>query len=139
MPRTVASHLNNPRGLSPAPGGGLYLAEAGRGGKTCVSGGPEGRVCPGLTGSFDLITKNHVRRSVTGLISVSGPGGLAAEGPVSVSTAPRGAFYGLFGESTHEVPPKGMIPDKLRNKALAQHCRATAALSDHDLPHQSQF
>lgn len=27
----VASHLNNPRGLSPAPGGGLYLAEAGSG------------------------------------------------------------------------------------------------------------
>ncbi len=25
----VAAHLNNPRGLSPAPGGGLYLAEAG--------------------------------------------------------------------------------------------------------------
>ena len=116
----VASHLNNPRGLSPAPGGGLYLAEAGRGGKTCVSGGPEGEACPGLTGSFDLITKNHVKRIVTGLISVSGAGGVAAEGPVSVSTAPRGSFYGLFGTNTHGVPPKGMIPGKVRNKALAQ-------------------
>jgi hypothetical protein len=117
----IASHLNNPRGLSPAPGGGLYLAEAGRGGKTCISGGPEGETCPGLTGSFDLITKNHrVKRIVTGLISASGAGGVAAEGPVSVSRAPRGNFYGLFGLNTHAVPPKGTIPDKLRNAALAQ-------------------
>ena len=116
----VADHLNNPRGLSPAPGGGLYLAEAGRGGKTCVSGGPEGEICPGLTGSFDLITKGHVKRLVTGLISASGAGGTAAEGPVSVSRGPRGTFYGLFGENTHVVPPKGAIPDNVRNKALAQ-------------------
>jgi hypothetical protein len=116
----AADHLNNPRGLSPAPGGGLYLAEAGRGGKTCVSGGPEGESCPGLTGSFDLITKGQVKRIVTGLISVSGAGGVAAEGPVSVSAAPRGTFYGLFGGNTHVVPPKGAIPDQVRNKALAQ-------------------
>ncbi len=99
---------------------GLYLAEAGSGGKTCVSGGPEGNVCPGLTGSFDLITNGHVKRIVTGLISVSDTGGVAAEGPVSVSRAPRGSFYGLFGGNTHAVPPKGAIPDRLRNKALAQ-------------------
>ena len=116
----VADHLNNPRGLSPAPGGGLYLAEAGRGGKTCISGGPEDEICPGLTGSFDLITKGQVKRLVTGLISASGAGGVAAEGPVSVSRGPRGTFYGLFGENTHVVPPKGVIPDNVRNKALAQ-------------------
>ena len=46
----IASHLNNPRGLAPAPGGGLYLAEAGRGGKVCVSGGEQGTTCLGLTG-----------------------------------------------------------------------------------------
>ena len=117
----VADHLNNPRGLSPAPGGGLYLAEAGRGGKTCVGGGPEGETCAGLTGSFDLITKGgHVKRLVTGLISASGAGGVAAEGPVSVSRGPRGTFYGLFGLNTHVVPPKGVIPDNVRSKALAQ-------------------
>jgi hypothetical protein len=38
----VASHLNNPRGLPPAPGGGLYLAEAGSGGSTCLPGGEQG-------------------------------------------------------------------------------------------------
>ena len=118
--RVIASHLNNPRGLSRAPGGGLYLAEAGSGGTTCASGGPEGEMCPGLTGSFDLITKNRVKRIVTGLISVSGAGGVAAEGAVSVSRGPRGTFYGLFGLNTHVVPPKGVIPDNVRSKALAQ-------------------
>jgi hypothetical protein len=118
----VADHLNNPRGLSPAPGGGLYLAEAGSGGDPadCVAGGPEGDQCPGLTGSFDLVTAHGVQRMVTGLISVSGDGGVAAEGPVSVSRGPDGKFFGLFGLSSHEVPPAGAIPDELRDAALAQ-------------------
>src|SRR5712691_7689183 len=116
----IASHLNNPRGLAPAPGGGLYLAEAGAGGKTCISGGEQGTTCVGLTGSFDVVGKSGVRRILTGLISASGPGGAAAEGPVSVSSGPSDTFYGLFGLNTHVVPPKGAIPNNLRNKALAQ-------------------
>jgi hypothetical protein len=115
----VASQLNNPRGLAPAPGGGLYLAEAGAGGKTCLGSG-QNRTCVGLTGSFDVIGAGGVKRILTGLISASGPGGVAAEGPVSVSQGPGGTFSGLFGGNTHGVPPKGTIPDKLRNKALAQ-------------------
>lgn len=119
--KVIAEHLNNPRGLSLAPHGGLYLAEAGSGGNVCVPGGEEGETCVGLTGSFDWVATNHqVRRLVTGLISASGPGGVGAEGPVSVSRAQDGSFYGLFGESSHAVPPAGTIPDELRNAALAQ-------------------
>jgi hypothetical protein len=118
--RVVARHLNNPRGLSPAPGGGFYLAEAGAGGRVCVSGGPEGTTCIGRTGSFDLLTSAGVKRIVTGLISASGPHGVAAEGPVSVSRGPDGKFYGLFGLSSHAVPPANAIPASLRNTALAQ-------------------
>jgi len=116
----VASHLNNPRGLSPAPGGGLYLAEAGSGGKVCVSGGEQGQTCIGETGSFDLVTRHGVQRLVTGLISGSGPGGVAAEGPVSVSAGAYGTIYGLFGLNTHEVPPAGAISSGLRAAALAE-------------------
>jgi hypothetical protein len=117
----IASHLNNPRGLSRAPGGRLYLAEAGSGGKVCVSGGEEGKTCIGLTGSFDVVSRGGVKRIVTGLISASGPGGVAAEGPVSVSRRPDGGtFYGLFGLNSHTVPPRGTIPGKLRHRALAQ-------------------
>jgi hypothetical protein len=116
----IASHLNNPRGLSRAPGGRLYLAEAGSGGKVCLGGGPQGKTCVGLTGSFDVLSKGGVKRIVTRLISVSGAGGVGAEGPVSVSRRTGGGFYGLFGLNTHVVPPKGAIPRKLRNRALAQ-------------------
>ena len=116
----IADHLNNPRGLSPAPGGGLYLAEAGRGGKVCVKGGEAGTTCVGKTGSFDLVTKHGVKRIVTGLISGSGEGGVFAEGAVSVSAGPYGRFYGLFGLNSHEVPPPGVIPARLRAAALAE-------------------
>ncbi len=116
----VADHLGNPRGLSPAPGGGLYLAEAGSGGTVCVGGGEQGQTCVGLTGSFDRVTDHGVKRIVTGLLSGSGPGGVAAEGAVSVSRGPDGKFYGQFGLSSHEVPPAGAIPADLRNAALAQ-------------------
>jgi len=116
----VASHLNNPRGLSPGPGGGLYLAEAGSGGASCVSGGEQGTTCIGLTGSFDLVTRHGVERLVSGLISGSGPGGVGAEGPVSVSRGPSGQFYGLFGLNSNEVPPPGAIPYDLRAAALDQ-------------------
>jgi hypothetical protein len=118
----VADHLNNPRGLSPAPDEGLYLAEAGAGGHVCVGGGPAGQTCVGLTGSLDRVSAEGggVRRIVTGLISASGPGGVAAEGPVSVSRGPWGTFFALFGESSHVVPPAGAIPAGLRAAALAQ-------------------
>lgn len=115
----VADHLNNPRGLSPAPGGGLYLAEAGAGGDVCVPG-ERGPACAGLTGSVDLVRNGSVKRVVSGLISISGEGGVAAEGPVSVSLGPDGSFYGQFGLSSHAIPPPGQIPDKLRAAALAQ-------------------
>jgi hypothetical protein len=118
----VADHLNNPRGLSPAPDDGLYLAEAGAGGGVCVTGGPAGTTCLGLTGSLDRVSTDGdgVQRIVTGLISGSGPGGVAAEGPVSVSRGPDGTFFAQFGLSSHEVPPPGAIPAGLRDAALAQ-------------------
>jgi len=123
----IASHLNNPRGLAAAPGGGLYLAEAGSGGTACVSGGEQGTTCIGKTGSFDLVSRYGVKRLVTGLISGSGPGGVAAEGPVSVSAGPYGVLYGQFAGSTHEVPPAGAIPAGLRATALAQLGRLVTA------------
>jgi hypothetical protein len=140
--KVIASHLNNPRGLTWGPRGTIFLAEAGRGGKTCLSGGPEGETCVGLTGSFDVIGKAGVHRLATGLISASGTGGVAAEGLVSVARAPHGGVYALFGENTHGVPPKGAIPEKLRQAALRELGRlflatrhgvvSVARVGDHD-------
>ena len=140
--KIIASHLNNPRGLAWGPGGSIFLAEAGRGGKTCLKGGPEGETCIGLTGSFDLIGKGGVHRIATGLISASGAGGVAAEGLVSVADAPHGGVYAQFGENTHVVPPKGTIPERLRQAALGELGRlflakgngavSVARVGDHD-------
>jgi len=116
----IADNLNNPRGLSPAPGGGLYLAEAGSGGHACFSGGPEGETCFGLTGSFDLVSNKGITRIVAGLISGSDATGVAAEGPVSVSRGPDGTVYGQFGLNSHVLPPKSMFSGELRRAALAQ-------------------
>ena len=44
----VADHLNNPRGLDLRQGS-LYVAEAGRGGDTCIGETPEEQLCVGLT------------------------------------------------------------------------------------------
>jgi len=63
----VSGHLNNPRGLVPAPGGGLFLAEAGSGGDICVADGPQGETCLGLTGSFDRVSTSGVTRIEVGL------------------------------------------------------------------------
>jgi hypothetical protein len=69
----------------------------------------------------DMVVNSHtVRRVITGLISGSGQGGVAAEGPVSVSAGPDGSFFAQFALSSHEVPPAGAIPANLRSAALAE-------------------
>lgn len=115
----VADHLGNPRMLSPAPDGGVYLAEAGSGGDVCL---PSGEMCFGLTGSLDLVGANGgVNRIVTGLISAAAPGGVSAGGAGAVARGPDGQFFGQFEASSHEfVPPEGVIPDNLRDAALAE-------------------
>ena len=78
----VASHLNNPRGLGLPRAAGSTWPRPGRAGKVCVKGGEQGTTCIGRTGLSDLVTKHGVKHLVAGLISGSGPGGVAAEGPV---------------------------------------------------------
>jgi hypothetical protein len=129
--RVIADHLGNPRGLAPAPGGGLYLAEAGSGGTVCVGGGEQGTTCVAKTGSFGLVTMYGVKRIVTGLVSGSGEGTVAAEGPVSVSPGPDGTFFGLFGLNAHVVPLKGTVPETLRAAALVEPGHLVRVSSHH--------
>ncbi len=100
----VASGLNNPRGLSFGPDGALYVAEAGSGGPDCVSGGEQGQICVGMTGSISRIRRGHVTRVVHGLVSGASADGSAAEGAVAVSLHGRGGMFVQFGGNTLGIP-----------------------------------
>jgi hypothetical protein len=95
---TVASGLSNPRGLSFAPNGDLYVAEAGSGGTgNCTYSPPNPQVsrCYGETGAVSRLDwQGGVERVVTGLPSLGLPNGTSEGGPVDV------AFVGTAGYVT---------------------------------------
>ncbi len=95
---TVASGLDNPRGLGFAPNGALYVAEAGRGGEGPCFTGPEGdRVCFGTTGAITRVWHGDQERVLTGLPSIAAEDGSAAIGPSDVSFQGAGGMYFTVG------------------------------------------
>lgn len=73
--KTVASGLDNPRGIALAKNGDLWIAEAGKGGAGPCFPGEEGSdACFGLTGAFTLVHNGWQKRVVTGLPSVADKG-----------------------------------------------------------------
>ncbi|MDQ6696665.1 MAG: ScyD/ScyE family protein [Actinomycetota bacterium] len=112
--------LNNPRQLSFAADGSLYLAEAGKGkvgasdqsGK-CVTG-PEGPSCAGDTGSIIRIlhpgTNPEGSRIIKHLLSLAGPDGTGATGLDSVSV--QGSH--IYGIVTYGDPAS--LPTTVANQ-----------------------
>ncbi|MBA2625142.1 MAG: ScyD/ScyE family protein [Acidimicrobiia bacterium] len=82
----VAEGLDNPRGIALGRMGRVYVAEAGRGGDTCIDSvdpetGEPVPQCIGDTGSITLINRNgQVREVIGGLPSLAGEDGSAATG-----------------------------------------------------------
>jgi sugar lactone lactonase YvrE len=102
----VATGLNNPRGLSFAPDGSLYVAEAGTGGtaEPCRVSAEGGDECYGTTGAIVRVTLGITptqQRVVSGLPSLAAPSGpLAgggATGPHDVSVLGNGDIYAVIG------------------------------------------
>lgn len=89
---TVASGLDNPRGLEVGPGGAVYVVEAGRGGDFCLGAGPEGPTCIGFTAAVTRIAGGTQERVATGLLSAAGPDGSFATGADDVALS-RGGIY----------------------------------------------
>lgn len=83
----VAKGLDNPRGLAFGPDGGLYIAEAGKGGSGPCVAGPEGKACYGASGAITRVLDGEQKRVAKGLPSFAAPDGSAATGPVDISFA----------------------------------------------------
>lgn len=110
---TVATGLDNPRGLEFAPNGALYVAESGRGGDGPCFAGPEGgEVCFGTTGAVTRIREDEQSRVLSGLPSIAARDGSAAIGPSDVSFQGAGGMYFTVGLGAdpamrEQLPPPG--------------------------------
>jgi hypothetical protein len=98
---TVMSGLNNPRGLAFGPEGGLYVAEAGRGGAgPCTSSirplEPDQPRCFGRSGAVSRLWHGVQERVVTGLPSYAGPSGQAT-GAHDIAMLGRGNAHVSIG------------------------------------------
>lgn len=88
--QVVMTGLDNPRGLTFAPNGALYVAEAGRGGPQACAPGPEGGAFIGLIGGISRLWHGVQERVASGLPSRAGPGGTGATGPHDIVMLGRG-------------------------------------------------
>ncbi|WP_193311461.1 ScyD/ScyE family protein [Georgenia satyanarayanai] len=120
--RTVASGLDNPRGLVAGRDGVLYVALSGRGHDAATAGmtaeeaaalglpcfpGPEGLTCLGDTGAIGRLDTHRRHRHghpvtrfrtvVDGLPSLASPGGGNAIGVTDVSLDRRGRLFATVG------------------------------------------
>lgn len=98
--QVVAAQLRNPRGMAIAADGTIYVAEAGRGGRNCITVG-EGQetfeICYGDTSAVTRVRNGRQRRVVTGLPSVAGRDGVGAGGAHDVGVTRAGNLVVLMG------------------------------------------
>ena len=106
----VMSGLDHPRGMDIGPEGGLYVAEAGRGGNgPCQIVLPtEPARCFGLTGAISRLWKGVQERVVTGLPSQANAAG--ATGPHDISFIGRGGAYVTIGSGGNPALRAGWGP-----------------------------
>jgi hypothetical protein len=118
---TIATGLDNPRGIDFGPNGKLYVAEAGRGGDSdkCIPAAEgDALKCLGMTGALTRIDPDGIRppkRIIEGLPSLAVEGGVPAEGgPVDISWGRDGDGYLVLGfggdpEARQDLGPDGRL------------------------------
>jgi hypothetical protein len=112
---TVASGLDNPRGLEFSHTGDLYVAESGRGGTEVCFPGPEGEACFGTSGAVTKISHGKQHRVLTGLPSVAAPDGTNAIGPTDV-TLKGGSLVFTVGLGA-DPAQRAQLPESAGNAA----------------------
>ena len=103
--QVVARRLKNPRGLDVAPGGAVFVAEAGKAGTRCEAPGR----CFGFSGSITRIGDNGQKRVRRGLLSLGSRNGSGAVGSNDVAVgAKRGIFtiVSSVGRQARNVPKR---------------------------------
>ena len=106
--RVIGTGLNNGRGITIGPDGGLYIAENGNGDPSnCAEPAPGIEACVGASGSVTRIENGVQERIATGLPSWADSSGFGATGPADVTWTPREGFYVTVGLGF------GLSPDDL--------------------------
>jgi hypothetical protein len=127
--QVVASGLDNPRQLTFAPGGDLYVAEAGSGGLGgCVPGGEGALVCSGDSGAVTCIQHGRQSRVLSGLPSLANDDGTEGIGPSDVSMTGRNRLVVSFGFGA----------DPALRRGLARSGRLLGTLHEYDLALQTE-
>jgi hypothetical protein len=137
----VMTGLDNPRGLAFGPEGGLYVAEAGRGGPgVCVPlpDGP-GMRCYGATGAITRLWRGDQERIATGLPSLATPTGETAAGPQHISFQGRGGLFVNIGCGCNRGDPIGALLDGLgfgylMHVSASGHAKRLVDLARYELP-----
>jgi hypothetical protein len=131
----VASGLNNPRGLTFSPNGGLYVAEAGTGGSGPCFAGPEGPACFGHSGSVTRVDRAGQRRVLSGLPSYGEQGtGNSAIGPSDVAFQGQGSMYvteglGLDLDFSKTIPALDGMGKLLKKQGAGGRLKVVADLA----------
>ncbi|HEY3612392.1 MAG TPA: ScyD/ScyE family protein [Gaiellales bacterium] len=129
--KVVASGLDNPRGISLAPNGDLWIAEAGKGGPASSQLGADGTPvncmpgeegptlsCFGNSGAFTRVHHGWQKRVVTGLPSFgddgTGDNATGASDIVASGSHVAGLIGGGGGTAERAMlPPNGQLSDML--------------------------
>lgn len=99
----VATGLFSPRHLDFTPDGALYVAEAGRGGETCVGGTGQSSRCIGATGAITVIDGSDQSHLADDLPSIALEDGSDTTGPHDVAWDADGNLMVILGLGANPV------------------------------------